>query len=137
MHDSEALAFVAVLQAAFPSFTGGEPTARLFATKLAHYDATDAAAGINALVETREDTAWPSWAEVARWIRESKPKPIELIEADPPADPELAQIWTSRIGRIVGRQTQRMAMPRVHESSAEIEAKILRARRALKDLEAS
>ncbi len=82
MKPSEAVTLVAVLEAAFPRWSGGETTTQLFAQKLVKYDLADAQKGIDALVDHREDTTWPSWAEVARWIRQSRPRRHSLPEPE-------------------------------------------------------
>lgn len=123
MQDSEALALVAVLEAAFPRWNGGETTTRLFATKLRDLDAHDAGRGIQALVDHREDTTWPSWAEVSRWIRESRPKPRMIAEPEPEPLPAGA------VRRLVERAMPRM-LPRA-DAPGEVEAKIARAQAAL------
>jgi hypothetical protein len=125
MQDSEALSLVAVLQAAFPRWGGNEPTARLFARQLHDYDVTEASRGINALVQHREDTTWPSWAEVARWIRESRPKPLAIQEADPEPLPP------AEVERLLRRAMPRM-LP-LPDSPGQVEARIALARKALRD----
>lgn len=125
MTESEALALVAVLQAAFPRFSGGEPTARLFATKLREYDSADAIRGINGLVDTRQDTTWPSWAEVARWIKEARPRPRQIEE------PGGERLSAEEVVKLVPFKPRRM--PGVTETQAEVEARIERARRALRE----
>ena len=125
MQDSEALALVAVLQAAFPRWGGNEPTARLFAQQLRDYEVEEASRGIQALVQHREDTTWPSWAEVSRWIRESRPKRIPLPEPLPEKLPH------AEVERLAQRAMPRRLPP--PDSPGQVNAKINAARKALEE----
>lgn len=78
MRESEALAFVAVLQAAFPIGCGGEPTAHLFAKRLERYDRERVAKAIDLLIDSREDTRWPAYALLLREIKAVKTNRPEL-----------------------------------------------------------
>lgn len=127
MNRSEALTLVAVLQAAFPHFTGGEPTAHLFAERLTRYDHHPAVAGVEAMIENRRDTRWPSWAEVADAIKAARPRYVELQEVEPEPLP------ASEVKRYVSRLFKAKAMPRIGDDPAEVAHKIALAREALKE----
>jgi hypothetical protein len=81
MNRSEAFAFVATLQAAFPAGNAGAETAHLYATMLERHDADTVRKAIHSLIEERRDPFLPTLAEVSDSIRSHKPKPKELEEA--------------------------------------------------------
>jgi hypothetical protein len=78
VRESEALAYVAILQAAFPIGCGGEPTAHLFAQRLQKFDSERVSKAIDLLIDTREDTRWPSYALLLREIKHVKTSRPEL-----------------------------------------------------------
>lgn len=90
MTRSQAFAFVATLQAAFPAGNAGEQTAHLYATMLERHDGEVVAKAIQSLIDDRRDPFLPTWAEVSATIRANKPKPKAIEETDGvPMPPEM------------------------------------------------
>lgn len=101
MRESEALAFVAILQAAFPIGCGGEPTAHLFAQRLRRFDCERVQKAIDLLIDTREDTRWPSYALLLREIKAVKTDRPELdVESQVAITPEDVEYGRRRLAEL-------------------------------------
>lgn len=81
MKRSEALALVAILEAAFPAGGHGEETAEFYVSKFERYDTGPSVRAVNRLTDERESTFFPAWAEIRGWIEHYTPQVKQLEEA--------------------------------------------------------
>jgi hypothetical protein len=104
MNQSQALALVGTLQAAFPAGSAGRETVQLYATKLEAYDVAQAARAVNQMIDTRRDAFLPTWAEIHDALVVERPRPLALSETDGvPPTPEQQKV----IDEIMARGDER------------------------------